>query len=159
MAAGRPKLRTIQEKWPELMKRVSIQDNGCWIYTGHVNSSGYGTVSCENMIDLPDNNSQVSVHKISYLFHRARLPKDTIILHSCDNRRCCNPDHLRAGTRLENSLDAVTRGRLKGIDYLKIFGLTRSQLAEQLNISPGNLSNRMRNWGNPYYNKNKELKS
>lgn len=152
---GRKSLRTIQEKFESISKRLVIDHNDCWNWPGHVNSSGYGTVNCEHMIDLPHNRGQVSVHKISYLYHYARLPKDKVILHSCDNRLCCNPAHLRAGTRAENSKDAQSRGRLKGINYLREFGMTRTQLAERLNITPGNLSNRMRKWGNPYYNHKK----
>lgn len=33
------------------------------------------------------------------------------VLHSCDNRRCCNPQHLRQGTPKQNSHDSVKRGR------------------------------------------------
>ena len=80
------------------------------------------------------------------------MPKDKIILHDCDNRRCCNPEHLRAGTHLENSRDAQSRGRLRGINYIEVYGCTRTELARKLNITPGNLSNRMAKWGNPYYN-------
>lgn len=34
--------------------------------------------------------------------------------HSCDNRLCCNPNHLRWATHAENMRDAVERGRLWG---------------------------------------------
>lgn len=33
------------------------------------------------------------------------------LLHSCDNRRCINPDHLRQGTYSDNQNDAYARGR------------------------------------------------
>lgn len=33
-------------------------------------------------------------------------------LHSCDNRPCCNPGHLRPGTHSENMLDCVASGNL-----------------------------------------------
>ena len=33
--------------------------------------------------------------------------------HSCDNPPCCNPRHLRFGTRLENVADRIKRGRVR----------------------------------------------
>ena len=148
---GRRALSNIQMKWHAISKRLVVDSHDCWIYPGHCNAAGYGIVNCENMTDLPENSGQISTHKLSYLYHYGRLPKDSIILHDCDNKRCCNPEHLRAGTHLENSRDAQERGRLKGVNYIKEYGCTRTELARKLNITPGNLSNRIRKWGNPYY--------
>ena len=33
------------------------------------------------------------------------------VLHSCDNRLCCNPRHLRYGSQLDNVRDAIARKR------------------------------------------------
>ena len=148
---GRRRLSNISLKWQAIQNKVLKTDSDCWLWQGHTNAAGYGIVTCENMTDLPENSGQVTVHKVSYLYHYGRLPKDKIILHDCDNKRCCNPEHLRAGTHLENSRDAQERGRLRGINYIKEYGCTRTELARKLNITQGNLSNRMRKWGNPYY--------
>lgn len=41
------------------------------------------------------------------------IPSDKWILHSCVNQRdCCNPAHLRLGTRLENVADMIRQGRV-----------------------------------------------
>lgn len=39
------------------------------------------------------------------------VPDGMHILHSCDNPRCCNPEHLRIGTHQDNMNDKVSRGR------------------------------------------------
>jgi DNA-binding XRE family transcriptional regulator len=46
----------------------------------------------------------------------------------------------------------MRKGRLRGRNYQKEFGMSRNQLAKRLGITPANLSNRLKNWGNPHYN-------
>jgi hypothetical protein len=38
---------------------------------------------------------------------------DVVICHKCNNRRCCNPDHLYAGTHKSNAADRKTHGTAK----------------------------------------------
>lgn len=146
------RITTIAEKWHKISKRLVIDEYDCWIWPGHINSAGYGMVSCEYITELPNNKSLVSTHKLSYLYHYSRIHKDHIIMHKCDRRRCCNPLHLTSGTRHDNVLDAMHKGRLRGLNYTQEFGMTREELAKRLHITPANLSNRLRKWGNPYYN-------
>lgn len=50
-------------------------------------------------------------HRIAYLLSGNDIPVGMHVLHSCDNRWCCNPSHLRAGTNNDNVQDRVSRGR------------------------------------------------
>lgn len=55
-------------------------------------------------------------------------------LHSCDNRKCCNPRHLRWGDAKENACDAVERceGRL---DFLRMAVSKAREKQKRLNPS------------------------
>ena len=39
------------------------------------------------------------------------LSQQLVVMHTCDNSRCVNPNHLRLGTQLENIADMVAKGR------------------------------------------------
>lgn len=41
-------------------------------------------------------------HRVAYILTKGDIPDGLLILHSCGNRRCCNPAHLRQGTQSEN---------------------------------------------------------
>ena len=57
-------------------------------------------------------------HKISHFLTTGRwVPSDQDVMHSCDNRPCCNPRHLSEGTRQENVDDMIRKGRAQ--DYTK----------------------------------------
>lgn len=42
------------------------------------------------------------------------------VCHTCDNRKCINPNHLWIGTRQENIQDASKKGRLPGTPGKKL---------------------------------------
>lgn len=48
-----------------------------------------------------------------------RIKPGLLVLHSCDNPPCCNPQHLREGTVRDNTRDSIIRGRKRTpyIDY------------------------------------------
>lgn len=39
------------------------------------------------------------------------IPPGMVIMHTCDNRLCVRPDHLRLGTQAENIQDMWSKGR------------------------------------------------
>ena len=50
-------------------------------------------------------------HRHVYRKFKGEIPDGMIVRHTCDNRLCCNPDHLVLGTHADNARDRVERGR------------------------------------------------
>lgn len=51
------------------------------------------------------------VHRLVWSVANGPIPNGKIILHSCDNRKCINPNHLVCGTDQENTDDMIAKGR------------------------------------------------
>ncbi len=81
--------------------RITPDVTQCWEWQGHTNH-GYGVVRV--------NGRHTKTHRAAWLYTYGEMPK-LYILHSCDNRACVNPNHLREGTYQDNSDDKVARNR------------------------------------------------
>jgi hypothetical protein len=79
-------------------------DKGCWIWQGSKSNSGYGQISY--------NGRTCSVHRTVYELLNEAIKEGNVIIHSCDNRSCCNPEHLSQGTQKANMQDASSKGRM-----------------------------------------------
>lgn len=91
-----------------LLSHVESHDNpeSCWIWK---DSNTYGTVRI--------NGKKYKSHRLMCQVHHKVDVTGLCVLHSCDNPRCINPNHLRVGTHQENMQDRVLRnrgGNLKG---------------------------------------------
>jgi hypothetical protein len=103
------------EVWPSikerLMSQVRVVDGGCWLWTGSVDSSGYGQFKWDC--------KHYRAHRVSYEVHKGPIGEGKLVLHTCDVPACCNPAHLVEGTDMDNSTDKVAKGRqafLRGQD-------------------------------------------
>ena len=63
---------------------------------------------------IRDDKKMRTAHRVSYEEHnQTKIPYNLIVMHSCDNPRCINPQHLSLGTRSDNSKDMMSKGRGK----------------------------------------------
>lgn len=90
--------------------KIYYSIDGCWYWTGSLNMWGYGMIGVSDKLK--------GAHRVSYELYKGKIPDGLFVLHSCDNRACVNPDHLRIGTQLDNLLEMQDKGRkaiLRGI--------------------------------------------
>lgn len=137
---------------------------GCWLWTGCITTSGYGTASL--------NGKAIMAHRISWELTNGPIPKgeryakdEICVLHRCDVRRCVNAEsHLFLGTQRDNMRDMrqKRRGPFGSASHFSKLtdesvrliwsktadGMSGRKIASELNVSPQTVSGVLRghNW-------------
>lgn len=96
---------SIDRFWSKVDRR---SDDECWNWTGHSHQRGYGIYWHAG--------KNVRANRFALELVAGPAPDDKpFALHSCDNPGCCNPQHLRWGSAMDNHQDRVMRkGPLHG---------------------------------------------
>jgi hypothetical protein len=95
---------------PHLLRRYVVAESGCWEWTGTRNRQGYGVVG----IAVNKRPTGFPAPRLQWMHCHGEIPEGQVIMHTCDNPPCVNPDHLRLGSQSDNLKDAVAKGRRSG---------------------------------------------
>jgi hypothetical protein len=100
MAKGRPQ-NSPYTFWQNV--RIDRRPGACWEWTLST-KNGYGrfTVNCVEHY----------AHRYAYALVNGSAPKGRTsqVMHKCNNKLCCRPDHLIVGTGSQNTTDAYRDG-------------------------------------------------
>jgi hypothetical protein len=89
-----------------------VPECGCWLWTGSVDKSGYGTTKLDG--------KWRTMHRLSWEYHNGQIPKGLQVLHKCDVPSCINPEHLFLGTQKDNVHDGIRKGRYPHINRMTL---------------------------------------
>lgn len=101
---------SLSKYWQEYIKKRIEYNGECWDWTGTISSS-YGHASVKR--------HPVKAHRLSFWAFKGEPLNQNFILHTCNNKKCVNPEHLKEGTIRENILDAIRDGLVKPIPLEK----------------------------------------
>ena len=95
----------MSEGWrARFWQKVSIgSQDECWEWQASTRPTGYGQFWLKGKV--------LYAHRVAYEIAHGSIPGHLLICHHCDNRRCCNPAHLFAGTHVDNAEDMIRKNR------------------------------------------------
>ena len=72
----------------------------CWNWTGCIRN-GYGAIKHEGRL--------LGTHVVAFVASGGAIADGELVVHSCDNKTCCNPAHLSSGTAARNVREMYSR--------------------------------------------------
>lgn len=129
--------KILKQPWNliRLLLRIKIDfKTGCWNWTGCI-CHGYGMIN---------DGTNRTAHRIMWILFYGSPPDGVSVCHSCNNKKCLNPNHLYLGTTQQNMRDASRDGLLKRsqklsdeqIVLIRNSPKTCKVLAKEFNVSP-----------------------
>ena len=89
----------IEDRFFKKVKKTA----SCWDWKGSLTGLGYGQIW--------DRGKARYAHRVSYEIHIGEIPSGMCVLHVCDNPSCVRPNHIFIGSKKDNSMDMVKKGR------------------------------------------------
>lgn len=120
-------------------------NSGCWLWTKGA-SSGYGSIPLGQF-------DRIGSHVAAYEAVHGSV-NGLFVLHKCDVKLCCNPDHLYLGDQAQNMQDKVDRDRqakgmrhgmakltIEEVERIRVDDRVYRVIAETYGISKSQVSN------------------
>ena len=118
-----------------------IDKKGCWNCTSHfLDYNGYPKIHRYGKC--------LKMSRYIYSLEKGEIPNGLVVMHSCDNPNCINPQHLSIGTMADNNADKHSKDRhhkqsnltLEKANEIRKSNLTQHQLAKQYGVSQRTIS-------------------
>lgn len=124
-----------------IKNRCVINDKTeCWEWQKSSDKSGYGLIKHRFFGSV-----WMYTHRAMWHACFGDIGEGQVVMHKCDNPKCCNPEHLMLGTQSDNMRDMVNKDRASSaklkleqvteIRELLLVGLSRAELANKYNVS------------------------
>lgn len=96
---------SLAEMAARVYSKVELDAEGCLIWPFATNKGGYGLIKV--------NGGNKITHRLTYRAKYGEVPEGLELDHTCEKRRCANPDCLEPVTHAENLRRSRERGRFK----------------------------------------------
>lgn len=124
---GYNKISLSKQQIQHFWKNIDIREvNECWNWKLKLSKNGYGHTTY-NCISLKS-------HRIAFYLTNPTEDINKVICHKCDNRACCNPNHLFASSLYNNAYDTLSKGRFGKLDW-NIVKLIREKFLQNTSIN------------------------
>ena len=113
---------------PSIAARIEVADTGCWLWTGYIDTKGYGRAHHPHRYGFPS----IGAHRLVYELLVGPIPPGLHLDHTCHDatvcpggptcphRRCVNPAHLFLGTAKDSPLGEIALAIEMGADAADI---------------------------------------
>lgn len=96
----------VRDEIVERIYKKTVKVGDCLVWTGAKTKVrlGYGIIKISTF-------KTKLAHRIMWEKTNGEIPGNMLVLHTCDNSLCVNPEHLFLGTQKDNMDDARKKGR------------------------------------------------
>ncbi len=91
-------MSTLLDRFDEKYQKGSSDE--CWQWLASTNEQGYGQIKA----DYGLGNKKYYAHRVAFEKAKGPVPEGLVVDHICKNPGCVNSAHLRAVTKLENTM-------------------------------------------------------